>query len=196
MIEKDKLIKIGNRGGFRVGYQVPELNVNRQFTKREIKEVPFEELRALSFLNGGFEILKNHLIIFDEEAAAELLNEDIEPEYYYTDKEIKYLLTEASLEELEDCLDFAPTGVIDIVKKMAIDLEIYDGRKKEAIQKKTGVNIDGAIKINHIAKEDLIEEESPETHKRRVQPKAASLTEEKKTERRTKPTLPKYDVVE
>ena len=58
-----------------------------------------------------------------------MLNIITEPEYFYTDKEIRELLTKGTLDQLKDCLDFAPEGVIDIIKKM--DLSKFEKELKK-----------------------------------------------------------------
>ena len=59
----------------------------------------------------------NYLII-DDKSALDFLNIQPEPEYFYTDVEIKKLLLEGSLDQLEDCLTFAPNGVIDLISSV------------------------------------------------------------------------------
>ena len=48
--------------------------------------------------------------------------ENVEPEYFYTEKEVKELLTNGSLEQLEDTLNFAPEGVIELIKTMPVKM--------------------------------------------------------------------------
>jgi hypothetical protein len=58
-----------------------------------------------------------------------------------------------SLDELLDCLDFAPVGVLGLIKDYAVKLEINDLSKREAIQNKLGLNVTAAIEINKANKE-------------------------------------------
>ena len=83
----------------------------------------------------------------------EELDLDVELEYFYSENDIKKVLLEGNLDQLEDTLNFAPDGVIEIIKKMAVDLEIPDVRKRDMISKKTGFNINNAINVNHILAE-------------------------------------------
>lgn len=159
MLAKEEIIKVKNRDNGSVGYTVPDLGITRQFQANEIKEISMEELRKLSYMPGGMYILKNCLLIENEEAIKELLN-DVEPEYFYTEQEIKTLLLSGTLAQLQDCLDFAPIGVIDILKKYAVELEINDLAKREAILKKTGFNVTKAIEINHASKDTDKKEEA------------------------------------
>ena len=63
-------------------------------------------------------------------------------------EDIKTLLLSGSLEQLQDCLDFAPSGVIDLVKDYAVKLEINDISKRNAILTATGFNVTRAIFIS------------------------------------------------
>jgi hypothetical protein len=150
MLEKNTLIKVRNRDNGSVGYSIPDLGINhRQFLPGETKEITMEELRKLHFTSGGDYIIENCLVIENEEALAEIFQyKNIEPEYFYTEEDVKRLLTEGSLDELLDCLDFAPNGVIDLVKSLAVKLQINDVSKRDAIFAKTGLNVNNAIAIN------------------------------------------------
>jgi len=55
------------------------------------------------------------------------------------------LLKTGSLEAFLDCLDFAPIGVIELVKKYAVSLPLTDYEKRKALEAKTGFNVDKAI---------------------------------------------------
>lgn len=158
MLDKDILVKVTNRDNGSVGYVIPDLNnLHRNFQSGETKEVTMNELRKLSYIPGGEEILRNYLIIHNEDAVKELLNQ-VEPEYYYTEADVKNLLLNGSLDALRDCLDFAPTGTIDLVKKCAVELKLNDIAKREAILKSTGFNVSSAIEINEETKDDQNQE--------------------------------------
>ena len=190
MIENNMTIKVTNRDNGSVGYSVPDLGVHRTFQPKESKEISAEELRKLSYLPGGDVIIKDYLIIHNEELLKELLGE-VEPEYYYSEDEVKTLLLSGSLEQLQDCLDFAPNGVIDLIKSLAVSLKIDNVSKRKAIQEKTGFNVTRAIEIN-----EETEEEEEETSKENNQGRRAAPISTKKEEapqRRSAP--PKYNVV-
>lgn len=155
MLDKKIILKVKNRDNGGVGYEIPDLGLYRTFQAGEEKEVTMEELRKLSYLPGGKAILKNYLVIDNEEAVEELLSE-VEPEYYYTDEDIKKLLLEGSLAQFQDCLDFAPEGTINLLKKYAVDLELNDVAKRKALLEATGFNVTSAIEANR--REDIQEE--------------------------------------
>lgn len=152
---EQKLIKVTNRELARVGYYIPDLDVRRQFSVGETKSISFEELEKLSFIPGGKALIKNYLLVQDKEVLNKILNEKIEPEYFYTEAEIRKLLTSGTIGQLEDCLNFAPEGTISLVQKLAVELKINDINKRDLIFKKTGFNVTKAIEnLNDEDKEE------------------------------------------
>lgn len=189
MLEKTTLIKVTNRDCGTVGYKVPELNVTRLFQKGETKEIPFNELQQLAYTIGGKVLLEDCLVLDNKEALETLIG-GVEPEYFYTEQDIKTLLTTGTLEQLEDCLDFAPTGVKDLVKDLAVKLEISDINKRNAILKSTGFNVTKAIEINHESQEvEVQEEKTRRAAPINAQTEVASATPARRT------AAPKYNVV-
>lgn len=176
MIEKNTLIKVKNRDSGTVGYTIPELgNLHRSFSKGETKEITMDELRKLSYISGGKILLQNYLIVQNQDALKELLSDDVEPEYYYGEEEIKKLLLTGSNDQLLDCLEFAPEGVIGLVKDLAVSLKINDISKRNIILEKTGFNVTNAIAIN----EETLEGEGEEAKSSR---RSAPVTVEKSDE--------------
>lgn len=163
MLDKNTLIKITNRYDGMAGYEVADLGINRLFMAGETKEVTMEEIRKLSYSIGGITLLKDFFVLDNPEAVAEILG-TVEPEYFYTEEQVKELLLTGSLEALQDCLDFAPAGTIELVKKVAVETKLNDIQKRRAIQAATGFNIDTAVMIN----EETEDEKEEETKTRRV----------------------------
>ena len=149
MIKKDTKIKVINKFNGTVGYDVPELGVHRNFYPKESKDISFDELEKLSFIPGGDDILKNYLEITDENVIMELFNEKSEPEYHYSEEDVKKLLTAGSLDQFLDCLDFAPDAIKDMIKDMAVELPLNDMAKRNAIQEKLGFDVTKAIEIKN-----------------------------------------------
>ena len=158
-MEDNAIVKVVNRVRSVVGYSIPDMNnLHRDFNGREEKKLTFEELRKLSYVPGGDVILRDYLIIKDKEAI-EALNLNIEPEYFYEEEDIKKLILEGSMDEFLDCLDFAPDGVIDIIKELAVEMPLNDIMKREAIEEKTGFNIAAAIQVRKDAEEAMTKTE-------------------------------------
>lgn len=164
MLDKDTIIKVTNRDSGSVGYSIPDLgNLHREFATGETKEITMDELRKLSYLPGGRVLLERYLVMDNKEAVEELLTE-VEPEYYYTEDDVKFLLLDGTLDQLKDCLDFAPEGTINLVKKVATELKLNDIAKRKAILEATGFNVTTAIEIN----EDTEEEDAQSSKTRRA----------------------------
>lgn len=180
MVEKNRIIEVTNRDSGRIGYHVPDLgNLHRAFAVGETKKVTFEELEKLSWVPGGKKILKDYLIIHDKEAADELLG-DVEPEYYYTEDSVRELLTNGSLEQLQDALEFAPEGVIELIKKIAVELPLNNVAMRDEIKKHTHFDVTRAIEINKMS-EETDEIKDSNTGKRRAQPVTAATSTRKAT---------------
>lgn len=148
MLDNNVIIKVTNRDKGFVGYKVPELNnLKRNYSPGETKEVTMAELRALCYTQGGKRILKQYLIIHNEEAIAELLSK-VEPEYFYTKEDIKTLLAHGTLDQLKDALDFAPEGVVSLIKEIAVETKLNDVSKREAIKEATNFDVTASIAAN------------------------------------------------
>lgn len=178
---EQKMVKITNRDSGHTGYTIKDQGIWRNFAPGESKTVPLSELQALQYAPGGEFALK-HLFIIDSQDALSALNIETEPEYFYTEKDIKELLTKGSLDALKDCLDFAPEGVIEIIKKMAVDMKISDTEKREAIYQATGFNVNNAIMVNTVM--DEVVDEPKEEKTRRLAP----VTIDGQKQRRVVPT--------
>lgn len=186
-MNKNTKIRVTNRSGSSLSYTLPDMNnFRRRFAAGESKEVPFEEVQKLTYLPGGDYMLQHYLVIDNIEARDEILG-SVELEYAFTEKEVKNLLENGSLDQLLDCLDFAPLGVIDLVKKVATDIKLYDTRKRDAIYKKTGYNISTAIMIN----EETSEVEEEKRPSRRVGAEAQPEAPAPEKTRRTSYTVVK-----
>lgn len=173
----NETVKVLNRFLGQTTYVIPELHVRRTFQRGAEQEVPFKELQYLKYQAGGEEMLRNILMIEDEEALEKLVG-DVEPEYHYTESDVENLLLNGSLEQLEDALDFAPLGVIELIKEKAVSLKLSDINKRDAIAKKTEFNVTKAINNIELEKKAEQEEANSATDKkenlsgRRTQPMA------------------------
>ena len=154
MIDEKKIVRVTNRDNGHVGYRIPDMNnLVRDFSANETKKITVEELKKLAYISGGPTLIRDYLIIDDAEVVKEVLGE-VEPEYYYTEDDVKNLLLTGSLDALKDCLEFAPKGTIDLVKKLAIEMPLNDIAKRKAILEMTGFNVDAAIMVNEETKEE------------------------------------------
>lgn len=165
-MEDNYKVKIKNRLNSPVIYHVPELGgLRREFSGREEKIVTFEELRMLSYTAGGRIILQDYLIIKDPDVIEEL-GLHVEPEYYYEKEQVIDLLKNGSMDEFLDCLDFAPDGVIDLIKECSISLPLNDVAKREVLKEKFGYDVDKIIEVSKATQEGNEQEAKPSTGRR------------------------------
>ena len=187
---EQKLVSVTNRDSGHVGYSIPERGIHRAFAARETKQLPLEELQQLQWVPGGEYILK-HLLIINDRDALSALNMEVEPEYFYTEEDIKKLLSpEGTLDQLRDFLDYSPEGGKELIKKLAVEMELPDTRKRKIISEATGFNIDNAINVNAILNAEDSQSEAVEPAKN--QRRAAPIKEDAAPTRRT---TPQYKVV-
>lgn len=155
MIDEKKIVRVTNRDNGHVGYKIPDMNnLVRDFSANETKNITVEELKKLAYISGGPTLIRDYLVIEDPEVVEEILG-DVEPEYYYNEEDVKKLLLNGSLDELKDCIEFAPKGTVDLVKQLAVELPINDITKRKAILDMTGFNVDAAIMINEETKDEM-----------------------------------------
>lgn len=195
MIKDDTLINVRNRNNGTTGYTLADgAKETRLWAENEIKKITFAELKRVSYLPGGAELLRDYLVIEDP-AAIEALNVGIDiqeqPEYLYTENEIRDLLFNGSLDELKDFLDFSPDGGIEIAKQIAVNEELPDMRKRKIISEATGFNINTAIEINDMMKDNGVAEDAAPKKQRRVAKETEAVSAPEKPTRRTN-----YKIVE
>ena len=145
-----------------------------------------EELEELTFQPGGTLILSQFLQIMDLDGiqAARIKTE---PEYHMSEDDVVKLITGGSLDAFLDALDFAPIGVIDLIKKLSISIPMVDIPKRKALKEKTGFDVEAALKHNEEDKEDNQTTILKQSGERRVQTETAAPG------RRTAP--PKYNII-
>jgi hypothetical protein len=87
-----------------------------------------------------------------------------------SEQQVVDLIKNGSLDAFLDALDFAPLGVIDLIKMLSVQLPITDPAKREALFKKTGFDIDEAIANEKADKEPERIEIIDKPAERRVKP--------------------------
>lgn len=162
-----KMCLVKNRSASRIVYRIPELGIRREFSPTETKRISFEELEKLSYQPGGLAMMTNFLQIQDAPAVNQL-GIHTEPEYHMSEQQIVELIKTGSLDAFLDCLDFAPVGVMDLVKKYAVSVPLADYEKRKALKEKTGFDVDAALK--NIAAEQAEDAAKATTTQRRIQP--------------------------
>lgn len=178
-MDSNTVFNVKNRSAGIVGYNIPEEKIRREFAPGETKKISFYELEKLSYQPGGTKLMQEYLLIYNDKAVEEL-NLHTEPEYYMTEADVVKLIKEGSLDAWLDALDFAPSGVMDLIKQLSVTIPLNDYNKRTALKEKTGFDVDAAIK-NWEAEKAAEKAPAEKPAQRRVKPEA----KEKKTTRRT-----------
>ncbi len=178
--------KVKNRGASVVVYKIPEKGIRREFQPGQILAVSSEELEALTYQPGGTIILSQYLQILDLDGI-KAAGFKAEPEYHMSEQDVAKLITTDSLDAFLDALDFAPIGVIDLIKKLSVSIPMVDLKKRDALKAKTGFDVEAAIK-----NEKLDKEETQTTILKQNNGERRVKTEEAPAGRRT---TPKYNVI-
>ena len=192
-------VRVKNRSKSFVSYMIPEDHITRKFAANETKNLEVSELEKLTFQPGGQYILSNFLLINDATVAEELNAQSIEPEYWMEEEDIINLLKFGSLDKFLDCLDFAPKGVIDMIKTLSVTLPLTDTAKLNAIKEATGFDAAKAIQINRESLEEDPSEKEPARGRRvaiePVDESAGAPARRVIEEKTTAPIVNKYEVV-
>lgn len=198
----ERTVRIKNRSASQIIYTIPELGIRREFSPGETKIIAFDELEKLNWQAGGRELMMSFLQV-TENKAIEDLNIPTEVEYHMSEEQIIDLLLNGDLDAYLDCLEFAPVGVIDLIKLYAVELPLTDTRKIEALKERTG--FDAAVayknKMADLAPEDTAPAAQEEEKKPAAQTngrRRTNVSYEKKEEtvaEEPAAKLPKYNVV-
>lgn len=151
-MDKKCLVKNRSNGGCVYSVNEGGYHIRREFAPGEQKEIPAKELEQLSYSSGGKVLLAEYLQIMDSETI-QGLGMDVEPEYNMSEQDVIDALKNATLDEFLDILDFAPKGVLDLIKHHAVALPLNDVTKREAILEKLQFDVGTAIEMT---KEDKV----------------------------------------
>ena len=95
------------------------------FVPGESKDLSEQELNALWQIDGGASLLRNELMVQDEEWVNKMM--PYAPiEYFWLVSDVDKCILEDSLELFKETLEYAPTGVIDLIKARAWQLPMTD----------------------------------------------------------------------
>ena len=179
------MYNVKNRGASTVVYRIPDSGIRREFQPGQTLKISSEELEKLVYQPGGTVLLSQFLQIIDLEAL-DKFNIKTEPEYHMSEQQVIELIKTGSLDAFLDALDFAPIGIIDLIKRLSVDIPMVDIQKRQALKQKTGFDVEAALKHDMEDKGDEGNTILKQSGERRVK------TEEAPTGRRT---TPKYNVV-
>ncbi len=162
-----------------VAYKLDSMRVSRSWPKTgSVLQISLDELKELMVQPGGEYILRNLVIIENEEARLDILGGDVQPEYNYTEKEIQYLLYEAEDNALLDCLDYAPIGVLELIKQYSLEKLPNTTAKTKAVNQRLGIDLNKIAEL--ISEKDEGNAEKNADTGRRTAPLTVSETKQEK----------------
>lgn len=183
----ERMVKVTNRSGGIVFYNVPEVHAARQFSPRESKVVPYQELVELSYQAGGRALIYHYLLVEDQEALREVINANEEPEYWLTNEQIPQWLNTCSLDQFIDALNFAPQGVKELIKDYSVSIPLTDTNKRKKVLEILHFDVDSAVRAKETEEEENKKEQVtritapvPGTAARKTQPTYKVIKQETK----------------
>ena len=182
-MDNNTIYNVKNRSAGVLLYTIPEDGIRREFAPGETKKIKFDELEKLSFQSGGRELMSGYMQIQSTEVLDEL-NIDVEPEYHYSEEDIVKIMTTGTQDEWLDMLDFAPDGVMELIRSLSVSVPLTNLDKINSLKEKTGFDVAKALANIRAEKED-------ETNEKKDAP--VRRTKPASTEGRR--TTPKYKVV-
>lgn len=144
-MDMNTMVKVTNRSTGKVYYEIPEMNIRREFNPNEPKMVSVGEIAAVCQQTGGRALFYHYLLVEDDKVFHETVNVKEEPEYWLTAKMIPAWMVSSSLDEFTDALKYAPEGVKDLIKKQAVESKLSDMNKREAIKEILNFDVSFAI---------------------------------------------------
>lgn len=168
-MDGNRRVPVRSRTEGSVAYKLDSLRVARSWPKSgAVLQISIDELKELMVYPGGEYILRNLVIIEDEAVRIEILGAEVQPEYNYTEDEIKYLLYEAEDNALLDCLDYAPVGVLELIKEFSLEKMPNTTAKIKAINQKLNINLNKIIEMMRDDNDDAAKQST--TNGRRTAP--------------------------
>ena len=172
---ENMVYNVKNRSSSMVVYSIPEAGIRREFTPGETKRISGTELEQLSYKAGGRALMEDYLFISSDKVIEDL-GLHTEQEYYMNEQQVVELIKNGSYDEWLDALDFAPVGVIDLIKKFSVELPLNDIRKGEALKKKTGYDVQAAINNLRAEQAEMQAEKTESAPERRVKKEEPATT--------------------
>lgn len=156
-LTRDTRLEVTNRSNSTVILKVPDRHFRAELHPHETRPISYGDILDIVAQPGGRSLLYNFLLIKNPQALRQGLNVSEEPEYWLTEEKIATWMPTCSLNEFIDALHFAPQGVLDLIKKYAVELPLNDVEKRNAIKDVLKFDVNLAVANNTQLKEDSVE---------------------------------------
>lgn len=147
------------------------------FGAQQTKTITAGELRSMAYVPGVLTMLLDGKLRIQNRELCEEFNVPTDvPEYDLTIAEIDDILLNKEADYLLDALDWAPEGILELIKRRAIELKLPDVAKRKYISDRLECNVDEMIrnaeKLETAASSEApVEQKKAPERKRRVQSK-------------------------
>ncbi len=173
LVPDDTMVKLVNMMDSPTGYKLMN-GTFRRFAPRGTMSVTAGEVREVSNMPGTITLFQNYLRIDNKDLATELgvSDDSFEHEYSWGRDEIVGALTTEPIEVLLDALDYAPDAIKESLVDIAVELEIPDVNRRNAIKEATGKDVTKMIEIKNAYKDEPQKEDNKPTERRATQKQA------------------------
>ena len=173
LVPDDTIVRLTNMMDSPTGYKLMN-GTFRRFAPRASMSVTAGEVREVSNMPGTITLFQNYLRVGNKDLATELgvSDDSFEHEYSWGKDEIVGALTTEPIEVLLDALDYAPDAIKESLVDVAVELEIPDVNRRNAIKNATGKDITKMIEIKNTYKDDSQKEDGKPTERRVTQKQA------------------------
>lgn len=173
LVPDDTMVKLVNMMDSPTGYKLMN-GTFRRFAPRASMSVTAGEVREVSNMPGTITLFQNYLRVDNKDLATELgvSDDSFEHEYSWGKDEIVGALTTEPIEVLLDALDYAPDAIKESLVDFAVELEIPDVNRRNAIKNATGKDVTKMIEIKNAYKDDSQKEDGKPTERRAAQKQA------------------------
>ena len=167
MLQDHVLVPVRNMVNHKVVYKIPDQNRRVVFEPFQERKVSAGELRGLHYTVGGEALIHDYLCVKNNDLREEFNIPKDQIEYDWELKDIKHILLDnnASIEALQDALDFAPEGIREMIIDYAVIWKIPDTNRRKVITQMTGIDINKQIEFTELNEKDQSQQEAP-SHRR------------------------------
>lgn len=117
------------------------------FGPQQTKTLSAGELRSMAYVPGVLSMLYDGKLRIKNKDLCVEFNIPVDvPEYDMTQDDVDDMLLNKELDYLLDALDWAPEGILELIKNRAIALRITDIVKRKSISDALGCDIDNMIR--------------------------------------------------
>lgn len=165
-MNRNQKVKVTNRSNGTVILRVPDRHFRAELNPKETREITYGDIIDIAARPGGRALIYNYLLVQDPKALREGLNISEEPEYWLKEDAIPNWLNLCPLDEFHDALEFAPQGILDLIKKYSVSIPLNDYSKRKAVLDILDFDVTAAIANEEASKVEAAEATAPSKNRK------------------------------